>query len=42
MVEKNGGTIHVESQPGKGSSFTFTLPLYEDHKIEEPAGSMAE
>ena len=28
MVEKNGGTITVESSPGKGSVFSFLIPVY--------------
>jgi signal transduction histidine kinase len=29
MIERHGGELHVESQPGKGSVFYFSLPLPE-------------
>ncbi|MCB9208221.1 MAG: PAS domain S-box protein [Ignavibacteriales bacterium] len=34
LVEKNDGRIWVESVKGKGSKFTFTLPMYKEIKIE--------
>lgn len=34
LAEKNGGSIRVESQIGKGSSFIVSIPLYIDQPIE--------
>ena len=28
LVTRNGGTLHIRSQPGEGSEFTFTVPAH--------------
>ena len=29
LVQQNGGTLQVESEPGKGSRFVITIPVEE-------------
>jgi signal transduction histidine kinase len=39
IVEGYGGSLEVQSAPGKGSRFRFRLPMAEEPAGREPAGA---
>jgi hypothetical protein len=39
IIERNNGTIDVQSEPGKGTTFTITLPVVEKNKPDQSLAS---
>lgn len=39
FLAKSGGQLHIESEPGQGSIFSFTLPHQVEEGVEKPAGA---